>query len=62
MVRRKIEMNKIENSQYRDVTFSKRRQGLVKKANELSILCDAQIATIVYSSTGKLYEYSSNNR
>ncbi|PHU17068.1 Alpha-glucosidase [Capsicum chinense] len=50
MVRRKIEMKKIENSQYRDVTFTKRRQGLVKKANELAIFCDAQVATIVYSS------------
>ncbi|KAM3235048.1 hypothetical protein P3L10_015084 [Capsicum annuum] len=61
MVREKIEMKKIENSQYRDVTFTKRRQGLVKKANELAIFCDAQVATIVYSCTGKLYEYSSNN-
>jgi hypothetical protein len=33
--------------------------GLLKKANELAILCDAQVGVIVFSGSGKMYEYSS---
>ncbi|KAM5575422.1 MADS-box protein AGL24 [Rosa sericea] len=57
----KIKIEKIENLPARQVTFSKRRQGLFKKAGELSVLCDAEVAVIVFSSTGKLYEYSSSS-
>ncbi|XP_051138670.1 agamous-like MADS-box protein AGL15 [Andrographis paniculata] len=60
MGRNKIEIKKIENSTNRQVTFSKRRAGLLKKAMELSVLCDVQVAVIVFSGTGKLYEFSSN--
>jgi len=60
MVRQRIEIRKIENLTRRQVTFSKRRRGLFKKANELSTLCDADIALIVFSSTGKLSHYSSS--
>ncbi|KEH41090.1 putative transcription factor MADS-type1 family [Medicago truncatula] len=56
---KKIEIKKIENLNNRKVTFSKRRNGLFKKAQELSILCDAEVAVIVFSTTGKLYEFSS---
>ncbi|XP_074357700.1 agamous-like MADS-box protein AGL19 [Apium graveolens] len=59
MVRGKTQMKRIENTTSRQVTFSKRRSGLLKKAFELSVLCDAQVALIVFSSTGKLYEFSS---
>lgn len=45
----------------RQVTFSKRRRGLFKKAKELSTLCDAEIALIVFSSTGRLSDYSSSS-
>lgn len=58
MGRGKIEIKKIENLNNRQVTFSKRRNGLLKKAKELSVLCDAEVAVIVFSSTGKLYEFS----
>ncbi|XP_010942683.1 MADS-box transcription factor 22 [Elaeis guineensis] len=61
MVREKIQIRKIDNATARQVTFSKRRRGLLKKAEELSILCDAEVALIVFSSTGKLYEYSSSS-
>ncbi|KAI9169180.1 hypothetical protein LWI28_008300 [Acer negundo] len=57
MGRGKIEIRRIENSTTRQVTFSKRRSGLLKKTHELSVLCDAQIGLIVFSSTGKLYQY-----
>ncbi|AES96012.1 putative transcription factor MADS-MIKC family [Medicago truncatula] len=58
MAREKIQIKKIENSTARQVTFSKRRRGLIKKAEELSVLCDADVALIIFSSTGKLFEYS----
>ncbi|CAA2969657.1 MADS-box defh21 [Olea europaea subsp. europaea] len=60
MGRGKIEVKRIENKTSRQVTFSKRRTGLIKKTHELSVLCDAQIGLIVYSSKGKLFEYSSS--
>ncbi|KAM5573078.1 hypothetical protein ABKV19_012889 [Rosa sericea] len=57
----KIKIEKIENLPARQMTFSKRRQGLFKKAGELSVLCDAEVAVVVFSSTGKLYESSSSS-
>ncbi|KAF8403763.1 hypothetical protein HHK36_011868 [Tetracentron sinense] len=60
MGRGKIEIKRIENANSRQVTFSKRRAGLLKKARELSILCDAEVALIIFSSTGKLFEFSSS--
>ncbi|XP_056849657.1 protein TRANSPARENT TESTA 16-like isoform X1 [Raphanus sativus] len=59
MGRGKIEIKKIENKTSRQVTFSKRRSGLIKKASELSVLCDAHIGLIVFSTTGKLTQYCS---
>ncbi|AED93143.2 Transcription factor MADS-box [Arabidopsis thaliana x Arabidopsis arenosa] len=59
MGRGKIEIKKIENQTARQVTFSKRRTGLIKKTRELSILCDAHIGLIVFSATGKLSEFCS---
>ncbi|KAG2290060.1 hypothetical protein Bca52824_049664 [Brassica carinata] len=60
MGRGRVEMKRIENKINRQVTFSKRRNGLLKKAYELSVLCDAEVALIVFSSRGKLYEFGSN--
>ncbi|KAI9169508.1 hypothetical protein LWI28_013330 [Acer negundo] len=60
MGRGKIEIKKIENANSRQVTFSKRRAGLLKKAQELAILCDAEVAVIIFSNTGKLFEFSSS--
>lgn len=60
MAREKIQIRKIDNTTARQVTFSKRRRGLFKKAEELSILCDAEVALIIFSATGKLFEYSSS--
>lgn len=62
MVRGKTELKRIENATSRQVSFSKRRRGLLKKAFELSVLCDAEITLIVFSPTGKLYDFSSSSR
>ncbi|CAA2961319.1 MADS-box transcription factor 23-like [Olea europaea subsp. europaea] len=61
MGRGKIVIRRIDNSTSRQVTFSKRRSGLLKKAKELSILCDAQVGLIIFSSTGKLYDFASTS-
>ncbi|XP_021659609.2 MADS-box transcription factor ANR1 isoform X3 [Hevea brasiliensis] len=61
MGRGKIVIRRIDNSTSRQVTFSKRRSGLLKKARELSILCDAEVGVIIFSSTGKLYDYASTS-
>ncbi|GER52515.1 MADS-box transcription factor 27 [Striga asiatica] len=60
MGRGKIEIKKIENINSRQVTFSKRRSGLIKKAKELAVLCEAQVAVIIFSGTGKLYQFASS--
>ncbi|RRT74468.1 hypothetical protein B296_00014171 [Ensete ventricosum] len=49
-------LRRIENPVHRQVTFCKRRAGLLKKARELSVLCDADIGIIIFSAHGKLYE------
>ncbi|KAG0447715.1 hypothetical protein HPP92_028185 [Vanilla planifolia] len=61
MGRGKIVIRRIDNSASRQVTFSKRRNGLLKKAKELAILCDAEVGVVVFSSTGRLYEYASSS-
>ncbi|OIW04788.1 hypothetical protein TanjilG_11090 [Lupinus angustifolius] len=62
MVRGKTQLKRIENATSRQVTFSKRRNGLLKKAFELSVLCDAEVALIVFSQRGKLYEFASSRK
>lgn len=62
MGRGKVELKRIENKINRQVTFAKRRNGLLKKAYELSVLCDAEVALIIFSSKGKLYEFCSSSR
>ncbi|XP_057498359.1 agamous-like MADS-box protein MADS3 [Actinidia eriantha] len=59
MGRGRVELKRIENKINRQVTFSKRRNGLLKKAYELSVLCDAEVALIIFSSRGKLFEFGS---
>ncbi|XP_058194974.1 truncated transcription factor CAULIFLOWER D-like isoform X2 [Rhododendron vialii] len=60
MGRGKVELKRIENPSSRQATFSKRRNGLLKKAYELSILCDAEVALLVFSPSGKAYHFSSH--
>ncbi|URD77464.1 hypothetical protein MUK42_05320 [Musa troglodytarum] len=61
MVKGKRVIQRIENAASRQATFSKRRNGLVKKAFELSVLCDAEVALIILSSRGKLHQFSSSS-
>ncbi|KAK7388843.1 hypothetical protein VNO78_23670 [Psophocarpus tetragonolobus] len=60
MGRGRVELKRIENKINRQVTFSKRRSGLLKKAREISVLCDADVALLIFSTKGKLFEYSTH--
>ncbi|KAK6159181.1 hypothetical protein DH2020_006495 [Rehmannia glutinosa] len=55
--RKKIEIKKIENLSNRQVTFSKRRVGLFKKASELCILSGAEIAIVVHSLGKRVFAF-----
>ncbi|KAB2609770.1 floral homeotic protein DEFICIENS-like [Pyrus ussuriensis x Pyrus communis] len=59
MGRGKIEIKLIENQTNRQVTYSKRRNGIFKKAQELTVLCDAKVSLIMLSNTSKMHEYIS---
>nr|ABB22780.1 PISTILLATA-like MADS box protein [Crocus sativus]ABB22781.1 PISTILLATA-like MADS box protein [Crocus sativus] len=61
MGRGKIEIKRIENSTNRQVTFSKRRNGIIKKAREISVLCECEVSLVIFSSLGKMSEYCSPN-
>ncbi|KAK1266784.1 Agamous-like MADS-box protein AGL16 [Acorus gramineus] len=58
MGRAKLNLKKIEHNATRHVTFAKRKSGLRKKTNQLSILCDADVAVMLFSSTGRLSCFS----
>lgn len=62
MGRAKIEIKRIENKTNRGVTYSKRRKGLLKKAYELSVLCDTDVALLMFSLTGRLTSFSPKQR
>ena len=59
MGRRKIDIVRIENERHRQVTFTKRKSGLIKKATELAILCDAQVGVVIFGANDKMSIYSS---
>ncbi|XP_040988074.1 truncated transcription factor CAULIFLOWER A-like isoform X2 [Juglans microcarpa x Juglans regia] len=61
MGRGKVELKRIENPTSRQVTFSKRRNGLLKKSLELSILCDAEVAILIFSPSGRAYQFASHD-
>ncbi|XP_030439644.1 agamous-like MADS-box protein AGL61 [Syzygium oleosum] len=55
--RRRIACKIIEDKAAREVTFSKRHQGMFRKASELAILCGAQVAIIAYSPHGNPFVF-----
>ncbi|KAI6182763.1 MADS-box domain-containing protein [Aphelenchoides bicaudatus] len=61
MGRKKIQITKIGDERNRQVTFTKRKFGLMKKAYELSVLCDCEIALIIFNSSNRLFQYASTD-
>ncbi|XP_050891408.1 agamous-like MADS-box protein AGL62 [Lathyrus oleraceus] len=55
--RKKTEMKKMSNESHLQVTFSKRRSGLFKKASELCTLCGVDIALVVFSPSEKVFSF-----
>ncbi|KAJ8769651.1 hypothetical protein K2173_005254 [Erythroxylum novogranatense] len=62
MGRVKLQVKRIENKTNRQVTFSKRRNGLIKKAYELAVLCDIEIALIMFSPSDCLNHFYGKTR
>lgn len=62
MGRRKIRIEPIKEDRNRQVTFLKRKQGLMKKAYELSVLCNCEIALVIFNNqNNKLVQYASTD-
>ncbi|KAA8499237.1 Myocyte-specific enhancer factor 2B [Porphyridium purpureum] len=61
MGRRKIKIEKIEDERNRVVTFTKRKNGLLKKAMELAVLCDCEIGLVVFGANNRLIEFASSS-
>jgi hypothetical protein len=61
MGRKKISISPLKDERNRHVTFNKRKAGLIKKAMELSILCNTQIALVMFNSDNQLFEYCSTD-
>ncbi|XP_040097177.1 myocyte-specific enhancer factor 2B [Oryx dammah] len=61
MGRKKIQISRILDQRNRQVTFTKRKFGLMKKAYELSVLCDCEIALIIFNSSNRLFQYASTD-
>ncbi|XP_028316716.1 myocyte-specific enhancer factor 2D homolog isoform X4 [Gouania willdenowi] len=61
MGRKKIQIQRITDERNRQVTFTKRKFGLMKKAYELSVLCDCEIALIIFNHANKLFQYASTD-
>ncbi|KAG9489086.1 hypothetical protein GDO78_005209 [Eleutherodactylus coqui] len=61
MGRKKIQITRIVDERNRQVTFTKRKFGLMKKAYELSVLCDCEIALIIFNGSNKLFQYASTD-
>ncbi|KAG9133278.1 hypothetical protein Leryth_021800 [Lithospermum erythrorhizon] len=57
MVRRKLEIKKIEDESKRHVTFTKRRQGPFKKAKELCEKSGDEVAIVSFSLAGNMYAF-----
>lgn len=55
--RQKIPIEKIPKKSHLQVTFSKRRSGLFKKASELCTLCGVEIAIVVFSPADKAFSF-----
>ncbi|XP_010470946.1 PREDICTED: agamous-like MADS-box protein AGL30 isoform X3 [Camelina sativa] len=53
MGRVKLKIMKLRNMNARQCTYAKRKHGIMKKAKELSILCDIDVLLLMFSPTGK---------
>ncbi|KAK1610294.1 hypothetical protein QYE76_033967 [Lolium multiflorum] len=57
--RQRRELRRVDDKERRQVTFSKRKTGLWKKASELALLCHARVAVVVVSEAGRAFAFGS---
>ncbi|KAG2410972.1 hypothetical protein LR48_Vigan11g086500 [Vigna angularis] len=57
MGRRKIDIAEVKDPNSKQVTFSKRRSGLFKKAYELSVMCGVELAIVMFSPGKKPHSF-----
>ena len=62
MGRMKLGIKRLEHNNNKQITFSKRRNGIIKKAKELAILCDIDILLMMFSPSGKPTVFVGENR
>lgn len=62
MGRQKITIQKIKDDRIRQVTFYKRKRGLIKKAMELSVLCGVKLFLAISDKNEKLTIFSTDVR
>ncbi|XP_017240319.1 agamous-like MADS-box protein AGL104 isoform X2 [Daucus carota subsp. sativus] len=62
MGRVKLQIKRIENNTNRQVTYSKRRNGLMKKAFEISVLCEVDVGLLMFSPSGRVSVFAGNNK
>lgn len=60
MGRKRIRIQPIQDDKSRQVTFLKRKYGMMKKAYELSVLCECEVGIIIFNQ-GKLVEFCSSD-
>ncbi|TYG73367.1 hypothetical protein ES288_D04G095900v1 [Gossypium darwinii] len=53
MGRRKLKIQRLEDMKARQAIYSMRKRGILKKAKELSILCDVEVVLSLSSPSGK---------
>ncbi|GAM16911.1 hypothetical protein SAMD00019534_000860 [Acytostelium subglobosum LB1] len=65
MGRKKIKIQKITDERNRQVTFTKRKNGLIKKAMELALLCDTSVTLVIVNNSPnakeKYFQYVSSD-
>lgn len=59
---RKIEIKRIQDNTKAQITFSKRRNSLLKKAKEIAESCDVDVAFLVFSRSGRVTEFCTQQR
>mmetsp|Transcript_22229 Transcript_22229/g.48490 ORF Transcript_22229/g.48490 Transcript_22229/m.48490 type:complete len:312 (-) Transcript_22229:1032-1967(-) len=61
MSKRRSEIEPIADKRAKQVTFYKRNSGLVKKAHELSVLCDGDVLLVTFSPSGRMLVFSNRS-
>ncbi|KAL5743773.1 hypothetical protein ACOSQ2_026889 [Xanthoceras sorbifolium] len=62
MGRKKLTIKRLKNLKTRQITYSKRKIGILKKAEELSVMCDVDLTLVMFSPAGRPSLYVGQNK